>query len=287
MANLDNVISISETTGIQCALDFSLEKEPSVSTLLLSTFHDPEARLLPLVERLSDPIDPLAVAWRKVAASYAGHLAVVSPPTEPRSARALEAAGWRIVIRQETGPDRGLWETVRLGLDQGTDLIHFCDLDRFVHWLERFPEELRALPEVWDRYDLTMLVRTSRAFATHPTCQTVTEGIGNRVLSHRIGIPDSDALSGSYLWKRRAAEAILANPGPRDLRFYILGVLAPYRAGCSIGRHIVEGLEWETPDQYPDEIARLGYDAWLARFQSAEQWQHRAEMAKLWVEEVL
>ncbi|HZW32494.1 MAG TPA: hypothetical protein VFF52_17400, partial [Isosphaeraceae bacterium] len=74
---------------------------------------------------------------------------------------------------------------------------------------------------------------------------------------------------------------------PADLRFYAEGVLAPFRAGCTIARHEVEGLEWETPDQYAAEIARLGYAAWLEQFQSALQWRRRVEMASLWIEAVL
>jgi hypothetical protein len=255
-----------------------------LSTLLLHSFHDPEARLLRLIRRLSEPDDPLGAAWKRVRGNYADFLCISSPATDPRSNRALEEAGWEVVVRPEEGPDRGLWDIVRRGLARPVERVHFCDLDRFVHWLLRFPSELRGLPSVWHRHDLTMLVRSPRAFASHPACQTVTESAGNLVIAHVIGVPGADALSGSYLWSRRAAEAVADFPGPRDLRFYAVGVLAPYWAGCTIGRHVVEGLEWETPDQYPDEIARLGYETWLAQFETAAQWRHRAEMADLWIQ---
>jgi hypothetical protein len=258
-----------------------------LSVLLLSTLHDPEGRLLPLIQRLRAADDPLGAAWAQTRHNYADLLCVASRATDGRSNAALEATGWPVVVQRDEPADRGLWSMVRRGLDRGTDFIHFCDLDRFVHWLLRYPDELQDLPAVWDRADLTMLVRSPRAFATHPPCQTVTEGIANRVIAHRLGMPDADALSGSYVWSRRAAEAIVAFPGPRDLRFYAVGAVAPFRAGCSVNRHVVEGLEWETPDQYPDEIASLGYATWLAQFESPAQWRHRAEMARLWVEVAL
>jgi hypothetical protein len=254
-----------------------------VSTILLSSLHDPEARLLRLVQPLSTDDQPTGRAWREIAENYAFRLVVASPPTSANTCRALEVAGFEVVVGTDA-PDRGLWAMVDRALSKPVERIHFCDLDRFVHWLYRFPDELLRLPSAWGQHDLTMLVRTGRAFATHPPCQTLTEAIGNRVIAERIGIPHADAFSGSYVWSRRAARALVDATCPRDVRFYAEGVLAPFRAGCSIGYLEVEGLEWETPDQYPDEIARFGYDAWLDRFQSPAQWRQRVEMARLWVD---
>jgi hypothetical protein len=255
-------------------------------TLLLASFHDPEARLLPFVSRLTSPADALADAWRRVRANYAAAVAVYSPATDERSLRAIVGAGWELVTGI-TAPDRGLRAMVELGLERPIERMHFCDLDRLAHWLDRYPGELASLPCVWEEHDLTMLVRSPRAYASHPLCQTLTEGIANAVLANRLQLRDVDAYSGSYVWSRRAAEAVLNAPGPRDLRFYTEGVLAPFRAGCSIGSLVVEGLEWETPDQYAAEIGELGYAGWLARFESAEQWRHRAEMARVFVEAAL
>ncbi|HEX5585285.1 hypothetical protein [Gaiella sp.] len=257
-----------------------------MGTLLLSSFHDPDARLLALLGRLNHADDPLGAAWQAARENYAGALLVPSPWTDARCVAALAAVGWE-VAPGIAGPDRGLWRMVELGLAKPVERIHFCDLDRIVHWLDRYPDELLALPDIWEQHDLTMLIRTPRAFQTHPPCQVVTEGTANAVIAHRLGIPDADAFSGSYVWSRRAAASILAAPGPRDLRFYAEAVLAPFRAGCSVGCHPVEGLEWETPDQYGPEISRLGYSAWLATFESPAQWRARAEMARGFIEAAL
>jgi len=257
-----------------------------MSTLLLSALHDPEARLLPWARRLSMPGDTLMLSWQQVRANYSEALAVASPSTDSRTIATLKQAGWRVENGSD-GVDRGLWAMVQLGLDQPVERIHFCDLDRVIHWLHRFPEELRCLPEVWGRADLVMLARSQRAFASHPACQTLTEGLANRVIAARIGLVGADAFSGSYVWTRRAVEAILQVPPPRDLSFYSEGVVAPFREGCSITRHEVEGLEWETPDQYPEEIAQLGFDAWLQQFESPKQWRRRVEMALRFVEAAL
>jgi hypothetical protein len=257
-----------------------------VTTLLLASFHDPETRLLPIVQRLTRADDPLGAAWSRMIGNYAVRLAVPSPATNARSIEALDSAGWNVAAGVD-GVDRGLWGMVQLGLGYPVDRIHFCDLDRLLHWLMNFPAELLALPKIWDRHDLTVLARTERAFRSHPACQVVTEGLANAVIARRLGQPDVDAFSGSYIWSRRAAEAVLAAPGPRDLRFYAEAVVAPFRAGCSIGCQRVEGLEWETPDQYPAEIERLGYATWLAQFESADQWRHRSEMARAFVESAL
>lgn len=255
-------------------------------TLLLASFHDPESRLLPIVNRLVGAGDPLSASWQRALGNYAGALAVASPTTDPRSIDALRNAGWQIAPGID-GPDRGLWQMVGRGLGYSVDRLHFCDLDRFLHWLIRFPDELLDLPSTWERHDLTVLARSERAFHRHPDCQVLTEGIANAVIAKWTAIPEIDAFSGSYIWSRRAAEAVMAAPGPRDLRFYTEGVMAPFRDGCTIGCRIVEGLEWETPDQYPAEIAREGYAAWLAQFESPAQWRHRAEIARAFVEAAL
>ncbi|HLZ09865.1 MAG TPA: hypothetical protein VKT80_14840 [Chloroflexota bacterium] len=257
-----------------------------MTTLLLSPFHDSESRQLPIVRRLIDPNDPLSATWHRALANYAGALAVPSPATDPRSIEALRAAGWDIASGVD-GVDRGLWRMVDLALERPVDRVHFCDLDRLLHWLIRFPNELHDLPSFWADNDLTVLARSERAFQSHPGCQVLTEGIANYVIARRTGIAEIDAFSGSYVWSRRAAKAVLAAPGPRDLRFYAEAVMAPYRSGCSVGCRIVEGLEWETPDQYPDKIAALGFAAWLADFESPAQWRHRAELARVFVEAAL
>lgn len=257
-----------------------------MATLLLSSFHDPEARLLALLGRLNRPDGPLGASWLAARENYRGALLVPSPWTDERCVAALAAAGWDVAPGL-AGPDRGLWRMVELGLTKSVERIHFCDLDRLVHWLDCYPAELLDLPRVWGKHDLTVLARTPRAFQSHPACQVVTEGTANAVIARRLGIPDADAFSGSYVWRRRAAEAVLAAPGPRDLRFYAEAVLAPFRAGCTVGCHRVEGLEWETPDQYRPEIDRLGYAAWLAQFESPAQWRARAEMARAFVESAL
>ncbi len=253
-----------------------------MATLLLCTFNDPEARLLRYVKRLAMPNDPLAQAWSRVRANYAGALAVWGRSSYRPSVEALGQVGWDLTPGIQA-VDRGLWAVVQHGLDRAVDRIHYCDLDRLLHWLGAYPDELAALPAVWAQNDVTMLVRSPRALQSHPACQVLTEGVANDVLAARLGIASPDAFSGSFVWSRRAAEAIVASDCPRDLRWYSEAVMAPFRAGCSIGVHVVEGLEWETPDQFPDEIAQLGFTTWLANFESAAQWRSRAEMARLFV----
>ena len=40
----------------------------------------------------------------------------------------------------------------------------------------------------------------------------------------------------------------------------------------------VEGLEWETPDQFKNEIDELGYEKWLRKFQSPTEWRKRVKL---------
>ena len=40
----------------------------------------------------------------------------------------------------------------------------------------------------------------------------------------------------------------------------------------------VEGLEWETPDQFKDKIEQEGYSAWLNNFESLPEWEKRVKL---------
>ena len=40
----------------------------------------------------------------------------------------------------------------------------------------------------------------------------------------------------------------------------------------------VEGLEWETPDQYKDKIDKEGYSQWLSEFESLPEWEKRVKL---------
>jgi len=40
----------------------------------------------------------------------------------------------------------------------------------------------------------------------------------------------------------------------------------------------IDGLEWETPDRYKEEIKAKGHEKWLHEFQTPQEWERRIEL---------
>ena len=170
---------------------------------------------------------------------------------------------------------------LRLGLTTGCDHLHLCDFDRILHWAAHYPDELRQVVGEIANYDLLIMGRTERAFATHPPYQAETERLANLVFSRVYG-QERDITSGSRGLSRRAAELLLIHS-----REVGAGVDAEWPLIVSrfpelhSGYIPCEGLEFETADRYRAEIAQAGgLERWL-KAQSArpELWVHRLRVA--------
>jgi hypothetical protein len=170
---------------------------------------------------------------------------------------------------------------LRLGLTTEYDHLHLCDFDRILHWAVHYPDELRQVIGEITNYDLLILGRTERAFATHPPYQVETERLANLVFSQVYG-QERDITSGSRGLSRRAAELLLTHSREEGA-----GVDAewPLIVGCfpelRSGYILCEGLEFETADRCHAEIAQAGgLEHWL-KAQSArpELWVQRLRVA--------
>jgi hypothetical protein len=159
--------------------------------------------------------------------------------------------------------------------------IHLCDFDRLLHWWHNWHAELLAtLPRVAAN-DLLILGRTERAWATHPANQIETEGLANRAVSHFYGA-DVDICSGSRGLSRRAVDYLAAHSREHsvgtDAEWPLLLRAAPdFR--CE--QLLTEGLEFETGDRFPHEVAQAGgLAAWNATLdRDAARWAFRVKVA--------
>ena len=48
-----------------------------------------------------------------------------------------------------------------------------------------------------------------------------------------------------------------------------------------------EGLEWETPDRYIEEIKAQGYEEWKKSFQTGSEWRRRSVMLRDFIDSAL
>jgi hypothetical protein len=243
---------------------------------LAVTVHQPDERLAAMVES-----NLPALVER-----YAALTANCSKETHPTIRSLLHSNGALVQVSQE--PARGIGtigqvrrETIRIGLAAGTPHMQMCDFDRAIHWVAHYPEELDAVIADIPNYDLMVLGRTERAWATHPAYQAETEPLFNRVFALATGL-SWDVGAGSRGLSRRAVETLLETSQElsvgTDAEWPLL-LLKQDR--FRVGHRQCEGLEFETADRFGPEIeAAGGYEAWEAQMNAEpERWVFRAELA--------
>jgi hypothetical protein len=180
-------------------------------------------------------------------------------------------------------------ETIRAGLLAGTSHLQMCDFDRAIHWVANYPEELREVIAEITNYDLLVLGRTERAWATHPPYQRETEPLFNRVFALVTGLR-WDVGAGSRGFSRRAAETVLEVSRERTVGIDAeLPLLLLKRGGFRVGHRLCEGLEFETADRFRAEIESAGsYEAWEAQMSADPQrWVFRMKLAQTIAEAVI
>ncbi len=245
---------------------------------LAATHHDPDDAMLPQALRVLPLLHDL----------YAQMLVLVSPETGQRTVDMLAEHGLRVERQAEPADIDTLGltrlDTIRRASSGGAAHLQLCDWDRLIHWAEAYPDELREVVEAIPRHDLLILGRTARAFATHPRVQRDTEALINHAFGLAFGQP-LDVTAASRGLSRRAWAALLALPQPEpssgnDCAWPLYLARTP---DLVIGYAATEGLEWETPDRYGDDIARAGgLDAWIANYDADPQrWEFRLRLALL------
>lgn len=243
---------------------------------LFTTVHDPAGRQVPLVE----------AELPRLAALYAALVAFCSQETHPALLAALRDRG--VTVHRDPVPSTGIGrlgavrrEALRAGLLAGTPHLHLCDFDRALHWSAHYPGELAEVVAAIPGYDLLVLGRTPRAWASHPPYQAETEPLFNRVFALVTG-HEWDIGAGSRGLSRRAAEWLLAESREEGVGIdaewplLILG-----RDGWITGQRLCDGLEFETADRFGAEIEAAGdARAWMARMSAdPHRWVYRAQLA--------
>jgi hypothetical protein len=220
-----------------------------------------------------------------LVACYASVTAFCSRETHPTILGLLREQGVSVHVDPEASAGiQRIGEVrrkaVQAGLEAGTSHLQMCDFDRAIHWVAHYPEELRAVISEIPNYDLLVLGRTERAWATHPPYQAETEPLFNHVFALATGLA-WDVGAGSRGLSRRAGELLLDLSEERTV-----GVDAEWpllvlnRDGFVAGQRLCEGLEFETADRYGPEIEAAGdYPAWEAQVSAdPRQWVFRLEV---------
>jgi 2-polyprenyl-3-methyl-5-hydroxy-6-metoxy-1,4-benzoquinol methylase len=210
---------------------------------------------------------------------YQQAVVVLPPITERALVNEVETLGMMAVIPEEWSWGRFL--ALRKALESGSELIHYVDLDRLIRWVELREDEWRRSVDLLTQADCVCFGRTLAAYATHPKALQETEATSNRVISHLLG-REMDVSAGSKGFTRQAAAFLDAHTQPgASMGMDAAWLVLLNRAGYRIKYVEVDGLDWESADQFRMEAA----DAETQRQAAAEydadarHWEWRAKVA--------
>ena len=175
----------------------------------------------------------------------------------------------------------GRYAAIRESLNCSATHIHYADMDRLLRWVETRPDEWRQTVDAIGRSDYLVIGRTPAAYATHPQALIQTEEISNRVTAYLVGRA-MDVSAGSKGFRRPAAEFLIANTQPvRAIGADAEWTVLLKRAGFSIDYVEVNGLDWESADQYQDRAAGVDQQRLAAEAYDADprHWMRRVEVA--------
>jgi hypothetical protein len=203
------------------------------------------------------------------------------PPEEGELAQmAAEMSRVRAIASERWA--RGRNASLELALERGASHLLYSDFDRALRWAEVYPQELAATVGRIDDSECLVVGRTPRALATHPDCLQETEQIINEVYTHITGHQFDICVAARGL-SRAAAERILAESrvptalGVDGEWLYIL-----QRAGYPLDYIEVDGMDWETADQYLPHAADADTQRRVAEAYDAEarNWSQRVYIAQ-------
>jgi len=166
-------------------------------------------------------------------------------------------------------------------LSSNPDFVHYVDMDRLIRWVETRPDELAATIEAIQQTDCLIIGRTDAAYHTHPDALRETEMLPNRFFSYFFERP-MDFCAGSKGFSRAAANFILdSSSSDNSLRMDVEWPILLKRAGFRWRYVEVDGLDWESADQYQEVAAGREQQQELADAydQDPKSWKSRTEVA--------
>ncbi|MHA1147930.1 MAG: hypothetical protein ACTSR8_06760 [Promethearchaeota archaeon] len=243
------------------------------SILITTTLHEPEFRLKENIEK--------ALPFIR---EHIGNIIIsCTSETHGNVLSFLEQNGFKVSLSDNDDRIATYLNAIKLAIseikDRDSQRILYIDFDRLIHWINNYPEELKKTFEEAAKNELLHIGRTPNAFKTHPNTQTDTEHIVNYLGSQALSLNKvQDLISVCYSFTFSLADLILNKKYFTEMGFYIAWPVILWDHAQNKKYIEVEGLEWETPDRFTEEINQLGYSKWLEQFQTAEEWKKRVRL---------
>lgn len=243
------------------------------SIILSSTYHDPQFRLKSL----------LTSALPKIKSLFSKLTICCTPATPKEVSNYLTQEDFEVVIGPRMIQVDNYKQAVKLALDRivspENEKVFYIDFDRLIHWTNTYPNELTKTLKENSDVEYLHIGRTQRAFNIHPVTQKETEIMVNELGSKILGFAETrDIISVCFLFTKELGEKILKIKNTTKTGFYGIWPIIFWRS-TNRKRYVErEGLEWETPDQFLTEISDIGYEDWLMKFVTPNEWKKRVQL---------
>lgn len=231
-------------------------------TILAATLHDPKGSLEAMIEKYGHLISEQH-EYASVALTAQSNSTLI---------KAISSVGINCFVSGTTRRETYM-SGLSSALEYSGDRIFFCDFDRVLHWVKSYLKEYTAVQK-HSEFDFLLLGRTPRGFATHPKTQKVPEGALNYYCSGLLGKMLMDFGAAVFCMTKEIAKTILGK-SKADYGIYAEWPVIAAMHAKNFGYVEVDGLEWETPDRFKDDIMKKGHARWLKEFQSPQEWALR------------
>lgn len=250
------------------------------SIFLCSTFHDPELKLEGLIKRALPIINELFPT--KILACTQVTIEGIREICNENNFIVVGTESSRVVDTYLLA-----FKTAFKSSEDENQKFFYIDFDRLVHWVLQYPEELKSIIKKEHNYDYLHIARSDKAFESHPNTQKDTESIINRIGSTALGLHDvKDLISVCFIFTKDLCKNILDLEYTTSRGFYGLWPIIFWSNSSERNYIEVEGLEWETPDRFIQEIKEIGYSIWIEKFQNANEWKKRIQFIDEFIREL-
>lgn len=225
-----------------------------MSVTLITVIHDPTGKQIPLFRKVASQFSKI----------YTQCYITISDQTTPQWIAEFASNLFNIKVIPKRGAAHARRQVVKFGLESKNDYFHYCDFDRLLTWISKYPNGLQTVVQEIPQADFWIFGRTQRAFATHPIHWQETEKITNKVFSLEFG-REVDITAGSCAFSRPCAQTIDTHSEAKmtDAEWpMIIHRQTPYQ----VTSRLVEGLEYITSINEPP-TDRSEAEKWLGRIQ--------------------
>lgn len=243
---------------------------------LVCLTRDPEANLEPSIVKLQ----------HKLSEIYNDRIVIASRDTAPKIKRALTESGWTVIDQSEEGIGEARRDALRITQQENYTHIHLCDLDRALHWVSTYPDEMKRIHNEIPNHDFLILGRTHRAFETHPKPQRLTENLTNQFFQNLTG-QYIDVNAASRGISSKAADTILNHSKAISFETDVeWPLIIKHKSHLRLSYLEVDGLEFETHLKHQKEIEAFnGIEQWKKSLdQDPQEWLKRVIIAKKMIE---